>query len=67
MVITKEDGRSWQIHEDWYLWVNKFEATHSIYGRVWGDFEDEVFADSEDGLNHFIKNHPPEEWDYADI
>jgi hypothetical protein len=34
---------------------------------VWGNFEDTVFADSEEGYNHFIENHPPESWDYWDI
>lgn len=22
------------IHEDWYYWVNEFEATHPVFGRV---------------------------------
>jgi len=56
-----------EIHNDWYDWVNEFEAEHPIYGKVWGDFENEVFADSEEGINNFIENHPPEEWDYHDI
>jgi hypothetical protein len=56
-----------EIHEDWYKWVNEFEATHSIYGKVWGNFEDKVFADSEEGYEDFVKNHPPESWDYWDI
>jgi hypothetical protein len=55
------------IHEDYYEWVNEFQATHPIYGKVWGNFEDEVFADSEDGFKHFYENHPPEAWDYYDI
>ena len=24
-----------EIHEDYYEWVNDFEATHSQYGKVW--------------------------------
>lgn len=56
-----------EIHDDYYQWVNKFEAIHPIYGRVWGDFEEEVFADSEDGYAHFYENHKPYAWDYADI
>ncbi len=58
---------SGEIHEDYYEWVNDFEATHPTFGKVWGNFEDTVFADSEEGYNHFIKNHPPESWDYWDI
>lgn len=55
------------IHEDYYEWVNAFEATHPVYGKVWGDFENEVFADTEESFNHFYKNHAPEAWDYGDI
>lgn len=56
-----------EIHEDYYTWVNGFEAHHPEYGRVWGDFEEEVYADSEEGFNHFYENHTPEPWDYGDI
>ena len=56
-----------QIHEDYFAWVNDFEATHPTYGKVWGNFEEEVFADSEEGYNHFYENHKPEAWDYGDI
>ncbi len=47
--------------------INEFEAVHPFYGRVWGDFEDKVYADTEEGFNHFYKNHPPNAWDYQDI
>lgn len=30
-------------------------------------FEGEVFADSEEGYNHFYTNHQPSAWDYGDI
>ena len=66
---THEDG--WtikgEIHEDYYTWVNEFEATHSKYGRVWGDFESEVYADTEEGFKDFFEKHPPQAWDYGDI
>ena len=66
---THDDG--WaitgEIHEDYYEWVNEFEATHPIYGRVWGDFENKVFADSEEGYADFYAKHSPFEWDYWDI
>lgn len=55
------------IHEDYYEWVNEFEASHPVHGKVWGDFEGTVNADSEDGFSDFWKNHEPEAWDYYDI
>lgn len=66
---THVDG--WTIygisHEDYYEWVNEFNASHPIYGNVWGDFEEKVFADSEEGFDHFYQNHQPHAWDYMDI
>ena len=55
------------VHEDYYEWVNEFKATHNNGWEVWGDFEDIVYATSEEAFNHFIDNHPPNEWDYQDI
>jgi len=66
---THPDG--WKItayiNEDYYEWINYFEAKHLIYGDVWGDFQYIVFADSEEAFQHFYKNHPPHAWDYGDI
>jgi hypothetical protein len=56
-----------EIQEDYYRWVNEFSATHPQYGRVWGNFEDVVYADSEEGYEHFYANHEPDAWDYLDI
>lgn len=56
-----------EIHKDYYQWVNEFSATHPEYGRVWGDYESVVYADSEVAFNHFVKHHPPDEWSYLDI
>jgi len=56
-----------EIREDYFCWVNSFTAVHPIYGTVYGDFESEVFADSEEGFDHFYKNHTPTAWDYYDI
>lgn len=56
-----------EVHEDYYEWVNDFEATHPVFGRVWGNFEDEVYADSLEAYKHFVEHHPPENWDYGDI
>lgn len=58
---------SGEIQEDYYVWVSEFEATHPVYGRVWGAFQDEVYADSEEGFQHFMEHHPPQEWEYGDI
>lgn len=68
-LVTHPDG--WtitgEVHEDYYEWVNEFEATHPVYGRVWGDFEAQVFADSQEAFDHFYISHQPEAWDYGDI
>lgn len=67
--FTHPDGWtvSGRIHEDYFYWVNDFEAHHPLYGKVWGNFEDEVFADNELGYHHFVKHHPFHVWDYWDI
>jgi len=68
---TKTHDSGWTITgniiEDYYIWVNAFKAKHPIHGEVYGDFEMEVFAESEEGFQDFYKNHPPEAWDYMDI
>ena len=68
---TKNHADGWtisgQVWEDYFVWVNAFEATHPIYGRVWGNFEHEVYADSEEGFAHFWQHHEPNAWDYWDI
>lgn len=56
-----------KIIEDYFEWVNDFVAIHPEYGKVHGNFEYKVYADSEEGFKHFMKNHPPEAWDYGDI
>lgn len=58
---------SGSISEDYYYWVNDFEATHPVHGWVKGNFEDFVEAKSKRGFDHFIANHPPHTWDYWDI
>jgi len=69
--VLGENASGWtiqgDIHEDYYEWVNEFEAFHPFFGKVWGNFEDEVYADSEEAFEDFYKNHPPNEWDYWDI
>lgn len=56
-----------EIHEDYYEWVNYFEAVHPDFGFVYGDFENVVYASSEEAYNHFMQCHAPQSWDYADI
>ena len=56
-----------KITEDYYEWVNYFEASHPNFGKVWVDFEMEVYADSEEGFAHFYEHHSPGAWDYYDI
>ena len=56
-----------EIHEDYYEWVNYFEASHPDFGWVKGDFEDEVTASSKKAFDHFWKHHEPTQWDYQDI
>lgn len=56
-----------EISEDYFEWVNYFEATHPIYGEVRGDYEDEIEATSKEAYEHFAKPHPVCVWDYYDI
>lgn len=56
-----------KVHEDYYEWVNYFEAFHPDFGLVFGDFESCVTASNEAALAHFLEHHPLEEWDYYDI
>lgn len=67
--LTHDDGWTIEgiVHEDYYEWVNYFRAEHPKYGKVWGNFEDCVYAESEEGFEDFYKNHTPRAWDYQDI
>lgn len=56
-----------EIITDYYSWVNSFVAEHEEYGKVQGDFEEEVEASSIEAFEHFILHHHPESWDYWDI
>ena len=69
-VVGKHDNGwevSAEIHEDYYEWVNFFEAYNPKFGSVWGDFEDVVFASSKTAYNDFLKYFQPQQWDYDDI
>ena len=56
-----------EVIEDYTIWVNDFVATHSEWGTVKGNFEQEVNAESREALDHFVQYHPYVEWDYYDI
>jgi hypothetical protein len=58
---------SGEIQEDYFVWVSDFEAEHPTWGKVWGNFEDEVYATSERAFKKFYKEFPPVSWDYGDI
>lgn len=62
-----EDYYEWVIHEEYYEWVNDFKAAHPTLGTVEGNFEDTVYASSEEAFQDFYKNHTPSAWDYWDI
>jgi hypothetical protein len=64
-----EDGWTIEgvIHEDYFEWVNDFEANHPKLGRVWGNFEGKVYATSKRAFEAFVAAYPPHEWDYWDI
>ena len=63
-----EDGWeiSGKVHEDYFTWVNEFEATKNGE-KVWGDFEKVVYCTSLEVLEDFLENHFPDAWDYYDI
>ena len=57
-----------EIAEDYYTWVNDFNAHHEDFGFLFGNFEDNVFyAESQEALTHFLASHKPQHWDYWDI
>ena len=56
-----------EVQEDYFTWVNEFNAPHPELGEVRGDFESEIVASSKRAYNHFVKHHAPDCWDYQDI
>ena len=55
------------IMDDYYRWVADFTAFHSIYGKLEGNFEKEVIAESQEALDNFLQYHHYNTWDYYDI
>lgn len=70
-MFTRTHSNGWtvtgRVVEDWYYWVNDFVATHPIFGKVWGNYEEIVYADTEAGYLAFTASFPPHVWDYHDI
>lgn len=57
-----------EIHEDYYEWVNSFEAYKIGTNEfVRGDFENIVEASSKEAYDEFVEKFPPVDWDYWDI
>lgn len=40
-------------------YVGDFKATHPQYGLLYGNFESEIYADSEETFQQFLKDHKP--------
>lgn len=56
-----------KIHNDWYSWIQNFEAQHPIFGDLKGDFNDKVECTDKNAFFHFIKYHTPIIFDMYDI
>jgi len=56
-----------EVQEDYYEWVNDFQAVHPELGLVWGNYEEVVYATSQEAFDHFVEHHPSNDWDYWDI
>jgi hypothetical protein len=46
-----------KVKNDIRLSVTLFEAEHEIYGKIYGDLNDEIVISSIEAYNHFIFNH----------
>lgn len=59
-----------QIHDDYWDWVNYFEAFKGdMQNKMWvvGDFESKIRASSKEALEDFLRYFEVEFWDYNDI
>lgn len=70
MYCTRHDD-GWMvkgiIYEDAYYWVTGFVAYHPQFRFVFGDFNDAVYASSEEAYKDFVAHHSPSTWDMGDI
>lgn len=58
-----------KVHEDYYKWINDFEAYKGKGKRYYvkGDFEDTIKTSSLKALDDFLSHYAVNEWDYYDI
>lgn len=70
-IFTRIHSNGWTItgnmSNDYYSWVEKFEAIHPTFGKIVGVVDDKIYATSEEGYEDFIKNHPITGMDLDDI
>jgi len=56
-----------EVHEDYYKWINDFEAYKGKECYVKGDFENIIETSSLKALDVFLSHYTVNEWDYYDI
>lgn len=74
-ILDKQNKNDWffkaKIQEDYYQWINFFEATHPKYGKIFGDFEIGIHypKENKEALNDFLEKtfQYLNLWDYMDI
>lgn len=69
--IKYHEHTSWTIIgnciEDWFYWIDDFEAHHPTHGIIFGSFNKNVYAESKECFENFVSSHHYEEWDAGDI
>lgn len=63
-IYVKQHDSGWQIcglicKDETANYIYNWLAVHPKYGRVLGDFDSNVYADTDEGFKHFYKHHPP--------
>lgn len=56
-----------KLETDYYVWIEKFSATHPEFGEIEGDLKKSITANSQEAYDHFISNHSLKEFDLWDI
>jgi len=63
-IYKKKHPSGWKIsakiNEDYILFISDFKASHPHYGKLYGDYDKIIYAESDEAYNHFIENHPPD-------
>ena len=57
---------SGEVQDDFFTWVNNFAAVKDS-DFVCGNFESEIWATNQEAYDDFIKNCPPDSWDYDEL